>query len=366
MKTTKIAPIIFALLFGLLFTSTAHADGLALLEDYNNKFYIFNQGTFEQIEHSKVKQYYVGEDFCVYIDYLGYMKVFYDGKWTTLSGSVETFQATEKLISWKIANYLYVWHKGFKKEISRDAKLVKMNGDIIYFEDEFDNALKIYYKEQIYTFAENHYSLRTKALSVGRKSLGVLDGDDQLFVFDRGKMQVQKFMNNNVLFSAGSGGVVVKNIDNGELQLITGLDVITIDYYPPEYFKTEYTWIVWQEQSGNMNYYENGQKNMLTYQRPDLLEFSPESILFENGKRLYLHTRYNETQVCEYIPNVYAFYNELFIYHNREQQTIVVDNGKSTTISSLPGAQFTLYYDTAVITEGRKQSVYYNGKVYKL
>ncbi|MFO7864552.1 MAG: hypothetical protein R6U85_11165 [Salinivirgaceae bacterium] len=364
MKTTKF--LILALFLGYIFPQSAQADGLALIEDYQKKLFFFNHGTFEQIEHSQVKQYHVGEDFCVYINYLGNMKVFYNDQWTTISGSVETFQATEQLITWEIANYLYVWHNGHKKEISRDAKLVKMNGDIIFFEDDFDNALKIYYKEQVYVFAENHYSLRTRALSVGRKSLGVLDGDDQLFVFDRGKMQMQKFMSNNVLFSAGSSGVVVKNTDTGELQLITGLDVITIDYFPPDYFKAEYDWIVWQEQSGNYNYYANEEKNMLTYQRPKLLEFSPESILFENGGRLYLHSTQSELQVCEYIPNVYAFYNQLFIYHNRQQQIMVVDNGETSTISSLPGAQFTLYFDTAVITEGRKQRVYYNGKVYKL
>lgn len=359
-KTTLILLLIFQSI------TMVFADGLALVHDDEDRLWLFNKGQFEQLEHNKVKQYHIGRNFCAYIDYLGNMKVWYNNELKTISESVNKFEATDDLMYWNIAGFLFVWQDGLKREISREAKFAKAKGQIIFFEDDFENALKIYYNFNVYTFAQNHYSLNTKGLSLGRNSVAVLDGNAQLFVFDRGQMQVKKFTSDQILFSAGGIGVLVKNEDNGELELITGESVETIDYFAPRFFKTEYNWVVWEDQSGNLNFWDGAQKNMLTYHKPSVLKFSPESLLYDNSKQLYLYSARGNNLVCHYIPESYSFYNDIFVFRNPQQQIELNHAGETRTLSSIPGTFSKLYYDVIVLSEGRKRMVYYNSKIYRL
>ncbi len=342
------------------------AGGLALVQDYENKLFIFDKGQFKQLEHNKPQQTHVGKDFAVYIDYMNNLKIWHNGQLETIDKTMDEFRATEELIIWKIANYLYVWHDGVKKEISRDARLVKVKGGLIFFEDEYDNALKIYYKHKVYHFAENHYSLQTKALDIGRGSVAVQDGQDQLFVFVKGQMQVKKYTEDQILFSAGSNGVLVLNNDTDELELVKGSDVEVLDYFPARWFRTNYQWQVWVDQTGNFNLWENGQKMMLTYQKPAIIEFSPDNFLYENGRRLYSRNNEREYMVCDHIPQTYSFYNDLFVFYNRQQHVEVATKGDFRVISSMPDVHFELFFDTIVLEEGRRRKVFYNGQLYNL
>lgn len=357
---------IFLFLFAIVFTNLLVAGGLSLIEDNQNRLFIFDKGQFQQLEHNKATKMYVGRYFAVYVDYLGNLKVYQNGKITRISQSVTDFIATEELITWKTANYLYVWQDGIKKEISRDARLVKPKGSLIYFEDEFDNALKIYYNHQVYLFAQNHYSLRTSALAIGRGAVAVLDGDDQLFAFVNGEMQVQKFINERIYFSAGGNGILVKNIDNGELQLITGTDVETLEYFAPKWFRSAFGWKVWVDNAGNFNVYNDGNKQMLAYQKPALIDFSPQGMLYENGGQLYIYSGGNEQFICDHVPQNYAFYNNLFVYHTRQSQVEIVYNGSPQIVSAMPGVKFELNFDVVNLYEGQQRKVFYQGELYNL
>ncbi|HKK58534.1 MAG TPA: hypothetical protein VJ937_03595 [Salinivirga sp.] len=357
----------YIIVLSLIFLSlVAKPEGLALIEDDQNRLFIFDKGNFNQVEHNKVLQKHIGSDFVAYIDYMNDLKVYYNGKLTEVAESINSFVASEDLIAWKISNYLYVWQDGITKQISRDVRMMKTKGEILFFEDDFDNALKIYYKHKVYLFAQNHYSLQTKALDIGRESLAVLDGDDQLFVFSKGDMHVQKFTQQRILFSAGGDGILVKNFDTGALEFISGEDIQTLEYFPPTWFKTRYNWQVWIDQSGNFNYWDGTGKELLTYQKPRLIEYSPEALLYENGNQLYAMHNGTETYVCDYIPEVYQFYNNYFVFYNRQRQVELVENGNSKVISTMPEVSFDLYFDVIVLREGRKRRVYYNGKIYTL
>ncbi len=357
---------ITAAIFFTAFTITSFAGGLALVEDYENKLFIFDKGQFTQLEHNKAQQIHVGRHFAAYIDYMNNLKVWHNGQLKTIDRSMEQFNATEELITWKIANYLYVWDDGIKKEISRDARLVKVNGGLIFFEDEYDNALKIYYNHKVYYFAENHYSLKARALDIGRGSVAVQDGSNQLFIFVKGDMQVKKYTEDQLLFSAGNNGVIVLNNDTDELELVKGDDVEVMDYFPARWFKSDYQWHVWVDQTGNFYLWENGQKELLTYQKPAVIEFSPENFLYENGYRLYSRSLEQEFMVCDHIPENYSFYNNLFVFYNRQNNVELVDNGNYKVISNMPGVQFELFFDTVVLKEGQKRKVYYKGDIYNL
>jgi hypothetical protein len=342
------------------------AEGLALIEDDQNRLFIFDKGQFTQLEHNKTTKWYVGKNYAVYIDYLNNLKVYHNGKVKEISQSVTDFKATEDLITWTIANYLYVWQDGIKKEISRDARMVRARGSIIYFEDEYDNALKIYYNHQVYLFAQNHYSLQTSALSVGRGAVAVKDGDDQLFVFVKGEMQVKKFANERIYFSAGGNGVLVRNVDAGDLQLLSGTDSETLEYFAPKWFKCAYGWKVWVDNTGNFNVYEDGNKITLTYQKPLLVDYSPEGLLYENGGQLYIYHNGSDKFVCEHVPENYAFYNDLFVYHTRQAQVEVLYQGTPKIVSSIPKVRFELYYDVVSLYEGKQRKVFYKGELYIL
>lgn len=344
----------------------AKSEGIALLEDDQERLFVFDKGEFRQLEHNKVQMQYVGENFAAYIDYMNDLKVYHNGRVTKVAESIDSFQGSEKLIAWKIAGYLFVWQDGAKNQISRDVRMMKMIGGLIFFEDDYDNALKIYYQHQVYLFAQNHYSLQTKALDIGRGSVAVLDGDDQLFVFSKGTMHVRKFTQQRILFSAGGDGILVKNYDTGALELISGEAIQTIEYFPPKWFKTQYKWKVWLDQSGNFNYWNDGQKELLTYQKPKILQFSPETMLFEDGDQLYSLHDGEDIFVCDYIPSSFEFYNDIFVYYNRQRQIELVRQGESRIISTMPEVSFQLYFDVVVMKEGRKRRVYYNGEIYTL
>lgn len=358
--------LIFGLVLFLLSGNMLFADGLGLITDEENNFWMFHDGNFTRLEHNLVKQHYVGHNYFAYIDYLGNMKVWHNNQLQTISVSVNEFKATEHFIYWSVAGFLFVWHDGVKTEISRETTFAKAKGNILFFEDAFENALRIYYNHQVFTFARNFYSIRTQALSVGRSSVAVLDGGEQLFVFDRGEMQVKSYSTDKILFSAGGSGVLVKNEDSKYLELIVGQNVEVLDYFEPRFFKTDYNWLVWEEQSGNVNYWDGYQKQLITYQRPSVLEFSPNSLLYENGGQLYLFTQQADRRVCEYIPKAYSFYNDLFVFANPQQQIEINDDGNVSILSSIPGTSFKQYFDVIVISEGRRRSVYYQGKIYRL
>jgi hypothetical protein len=349
-----------------LFSISLFADGISLIEDNQNRLFVFDKGHFTQLEHNKVTKMHVGHNFAVYVDYLGNLKVYHNGKVKRISESVEDFTATEELITWKIANYLYVWQDGIKKEISRDARMVRAKGSIIYFEDEFDNALKIYYNHQVYLFAQNHYSLQTTMLAVGRGAVAVKDGDDQLFVFVKGEMQIKKFANERIYFSAGGNGVLVKNVDYGELTLLFGSDSETLEYFAPKWFKSVYGWQVWVDNSGNFNVYVDGNKQLLAYQKPQLIDYSPNGLLYENGGQLYVYYDGREQFVCEHVPANYAFFDNLFVYHTRQNQVEVVYNGSPKIVSAMPGTAFHLNFDVVSLYEGQHRKVFYKGEVYNL
>lgn len=350
----------------LIISKVLLADGLALIEDNQNRLFIFDHGQFKQLEHNKATKMFTGRNYAVYIDYLGDLKVYFNGRVKSISQSVENFKATEKLLCWTTANYLYVWQDGIKKEISRDAPMVRAKGSIIYFEDAYDNALKIYYKHKVYLFARNFYSLQTKALTVGSGTVAVKDGDDQLFVFVKGEMQVQKFANDRIYFSAGGDGVLVKNEDNGNFQLLTGTDSETLEYFAPKWFKSVYGWNVWVDNAGNFNVYEDGGKQMLAYQKPVLIDYSPLGLLYENSGQLYIYHDGKDQFVCEHVPENYAFYNNLFVYHTRQNQVQVVYDGNSQIVSSMPGVVFNLYYDVVTLSEGLQRKVFWKGEIYHL
>ncbi len=216
-----------AFIFSFLFSSSFAQDGLGYYYDYNNHFYVFDKGNNIQLESNHVDSIRAGIDYLAYIDYRGYLRVYYKGETQTieedlpsvmiatpyalvykmaqrlmvfehgekkqLARAVYQFDAQENLVTWVDLSsiYIYAYENGqiniIEKSVSANVIKSGLTGINIYAYSDVSNNFKIYYAGQVYETGSTNIT----DYQCGKNIVAYIDGFNNTFnVFYNNKSRV--------------------------------------------------------------------------------------------------------------------------------------------------------------------------------
>lgn len=354
------------ILFYILLSISSYSQGLALLEDYQNRLYLFNNGVFTQLEYSKTKQKFIGKNFIAYVDYLDNLKIWYKQKLLTINMGLSNIKSTENILTWTNQGKLYVWDNGNIQILGNNVKRIFTKGEIVCYIDNYDNTIKVYYKKHIYNLITNNYIIQANALSIGRGTVTLFEADNNLITFIKGKVKVEKMVDENTLFLSGQNGILINNTFENTLKYYTSDGNFELCRNNVTWFDIKYNWILWIDESESVYVLVNYKKTLLSNTRPTFINISPKSIIFEEYNQLNIMYNNKINQVAYYMPQEIKHYNDKVVFRNNIGQIEYYENGKNKVISSAPNSKFQMYYDVIVISEGTRRFVYYKNTKYEL
>src|SRR6188768_2796720 len=112
--------ILFLVNLILFIPTFLNAQGIAAYNDYRDAFIVFDKGTFQQLDHLKVRSFKPGGNTLAYVDNSGEFQIYYNGKKYHQLYSTDMFSYfnTNYLVAYKVAQVLYVFEKGKSQVVS--------------------------------------------------------------------------------------------------------------------------------------------------------------------------------------------------------------------------------------------------------
>src|SRR5690349_1543797 len=113
--TKNISSLIVIAVFMIVSLIPVHSmsQGIAAYNDYRDAFIVFDRGTFQQLDHLKVRSFKPGGNTLAYVDNSGEFQIYYNGKKYHQLYSTDMFSYfnTNYLVAYKVAQVLYVFEK---------------------------------------------------------------------------------------------------------------------------------------------------------------------------------------------------------------------------------------------------------------
>src|SRR6187431_2908703 len=122
--------------------------GIAAYNDYRDAFIVFDRGTFQQLDHLKVRSFKPGGNSLAYVDNSGEFQIYYNGKKYHQLYSTDMFSYfnTNNLVAYKVSQVLYVFEKGKSQIVSYYCNDYFVGDSILAYYDETSYNLGVYYR----------------------------------------------------------------------------------------------------------------------------------------------------------------------------------------------------------------------------
>lgn len=133
---------------------TAMSQSLGAFTDYDKHFYVFDDGTFRQLEFQEVRSFAVGSGCVAYINNGGYLKAYANHLQYDVSPSVSNYTITDNLFTFQVGSQLYVFENGNRRLLTGFVGRFMVGDSIVAFIDTNKHYLSIYIDGQVHEIAD--------------------------------------------------------------------------------------------------------------------------------------------------------------------------------------------------------------------
>ncbi|MBW7869014.1 MAG: hypothetical protein H3C31_11875 [Brumimicrobium sp.] len=348
----------------IVFSSFSWGQSVFPFSDNLQYFKSFHEGMSIQLDYLPPIDYKYSENIIAYIDNKSDLFVF-DGKSKQkLSGFVNDYAIGRNIVAWNAGPILAVWDQGTKKSLTNFARKYVVTDSLVVFDDERDNAIRVYYNGGIYDL---YYSIGRPVFPqyIGSNTVSFVGNGDINYVFIAGKIIEVGSMNANTKFSAGGNLLVFNDSFNQTFSVAFKSEVMDVEKMPAIDYKAGYDMFVYTDINYNLKGYIDGEIVELSSNASFYEVFRNMVVWGENGS-FFTYKNGRRYEIANYIPEEFKLRDGIVAFRNLNRGISVFHNETVELVSNLIDAPFEVNGNTVQVRVTRGNYQYFkNGYRYE-
>ena len=363
MKQTCLSLFVF-----LFFSINSFSQQLAAFNDNLNKFWVFDGGSFQQLEYLEIQDYQVGGYLVAYIDNGSNLKVYRNGEVKTLlTGSPIKYTATDYLLGYSLYEQLNVYDNEKKIVLSTECDGYEIRDSLIGWHNRIKQTLQVYYDGHIYTIEDGLIYNPLDSYKMGDNTIVYVHAStQQLKLFYQGEIIILDDYAENVIYEAGRD--IVAFIDRSDLSFKVFFkgETMELETFEPRSFKVGDEMLAWVDNLGHLKIFQNGEVKTVSNYEPEFYDLVDNVLIFEE-QGFFKTVCNNEIYIVErYIPQPYRVDWNTIAYLDENRFVKVFQNCESKVVSYERVNELTLIRDLVIFSEGiNKIKIYFLGQIFE-
>lgn len=356
------------LLFTVLIANSSPAQQLAAFNDNLNRFWVFDGGTFQQLEYLEISDYQIGGFMVAYIDGGSSLKVYRNGEVETLvTGSPIKYEATDYLLGYSLYEQLNVYDNGKSRVLSTECDAYEIRDSLIGWHNRIRQTIQIYYNGQVYTIEDGLIYNPLENYKMGDNTVVyVQSSSEQLKLFYQGEIIILDDYVENIEYEAGRDIVAFIDKPDQSFQLFYKGEILELENFEPRSFKVGDEVLAYVDNLGHLKFFKDGEVQTVSNFDPEFYDVVDNVLIFE--EQGFFKTVCNgEIYIVErYIPQPYMIEWNTIAYLDENRFVKVFQNCESKVVSYERVYELNLYRDLVIFSEGiNKIKIYFLGQIFE-
>lgn len=355
------------ILFFVSFFSV-QAQHLAAFNDNLNKFWVFEAGMFNKLEHIEIEDYQVGGILVAYIDRGSNLKIYRNGEVETLTqGAPIIYEATDYLLGYSIYEQLNVYDNGNNQVLSTQCDGYIIQDSIIVWRNRVDQTINIYYDGNVILLEDGLIYSPIEELRAGDNILAYIQNSTQEFkVFYLGETHVLDQSATQMIYKAGRDIVAYVNVFDQEFNVFYKGEEIKLEDFQPKSFQVGDDRLAYVDNMNRLKYFEKGNIITLSTYEPKFYEVTDNVVVFEEQGFFKTYCNGQIYIVERFIPQPYKIDFNSIAYLDQSRFLKFYNGCESITINYEKTREISVIRDLVIFVQGvNKPKVYFNGQIYE-
>ena len=354
----------YLIFLATLYCGVVFSQGVAVYTGPDEQFYVFDSGSFTRLEYQPVQSYKIGYDQLVYLDNMGRLKWYKEGKSVIVEDyALTNFFVTDYLIAYLLGDQLIVLDEGKRKTLKYNKGLFMVGDSLISFYDSQSNYLKAYYNKTIYEIEDGMGGMPFKSMLSGDNTMAYIDRNDYFKMFYRGAIYDLTY--NVSSYRVGKNIIAYIEGSSSEFKIEYKAEHFEIDLLPPKSYKVADNLVAFVDNSDNFKVFYDGEIFELSSFAPDFYKCSENMLVYAEDEQFKVFYNGQVFDLDNYTPQKYYLGQNTIAYIGQQNQLEVFFKGKEITASSEPLSKLEVFSHAIAITKHpHAVSVFYNGREY--
>lgn len=324
----------------------------------------FQDGKAVQVEYLKPNDIKYSEKLIAYIDNKNDFFIWDGTKKEKLASLVNSYQIGYNICAWNTGPIVSVWDNGKKQTLTRFGRNYVVSDSLVVFEDLRDNAIRVYYNDSIYDL---FYSVHRPMFptSVGSNTVAFIGNGDIHYSFMSGKIVEIGVLNGRVDYATGANKTAFNDPFHQSFAVAHYNEIVDVERIMVSDYKAGWDLIAYRDINENLKCYINDQIIDLSNYGASSYEVFRNMVVWNEAGLLFAFDGENKYEVANYIPEEYKIRDGIVAFRNLTGGVSVLDNGVVKIISNLQNAPFEVNGNTVKVQVNRGNYLFYkNGKTW--
>ncbi|MEO0312245.1 MAG: hypothetical protein RIQ89_1902 [Bacteroidota bacterium] len=350
---------ILLLSFVLSIAIHSNGQGIAAYNDYRQRFHIFYQGIYQQIEHMPVLSYQQSGDAIAYVDNTNQFKIWHGGKVIDPKIFAQNFkyEAGRHMIAFSLGRILWSFENGMVNKLSNFAPNYFMGDSVLaYYDETMYSLMAIYHNEKIELDAQLVNA--PQSVKAGINTLAWVNGANFFKVFWSGQVHE---LENMLPESFAAGGDLVAYVDGyqSNFKMFYEGKVGILETFRPLSYKVGNRIAAYVNQQDELKIFQNGATSRLLSFAPDYYEVVGNMIIYANLNQWHVYYKGEDYLLEEFMPSKVVKGFDGLAWLDNKGWLKYFDHGKIYTVSYEQVKNFVINGDVLKYEIGNNTNHFY-------
>lgn len=330
---------------------------------------VFQNGAFQDIEPRKPRAVFQGGDKLAYLTDAGDLKLFRDGKVSTLQNGepVEVF-TSKHLLAWKTGPALRIPAEGGATTLCRSVGRFTVSDSIIAFHDQMQQTLSAFWNGRVIPIADVLMTSEDVVWKSGSNTLLLYDlGHRQVLLFYRGRTTV--LCNGTDPSRSAAGGDMVAYMDEYDdaFHVFSLGQVYDVEPFAPASFQVGSGLVAYVTNTGTFRCFQGGRVWDISGYAPDEYWVKDSVVVFRERNDFKVFSNGVVETLERTMPAKWAAVGAMVAWLDVNGALQLFHAGQRTTVSKEAGLGHFDLYPGVVAFRSRSgaSKVWWNGKLYE-
>jgi len=327
--------------------------------DYNGYFQTFYKGNVRMLEMQRITSFDAGDNIVPYIDNRGNFKIYNGQNVDQISIQEVNYKHSDCLVAWKIGSGIFSYDNGVKKLLTLFGGDFIVKDSLIVFQDTRFKTVNVLCKGEIIQLMQQTGDMSMPEC-IGENIVAFKDNGQIYRVFWNGKLFEVGGTELGITFQAGTDILCFNDAINKTFAVFDKGTFLDIEGMYVKNYKAGRGFIVYEDLTGNLWKYQNGQKTTITNFNSGIWEVKDDVILWNENNLFFTYFNHEKIGVCNYKPDDYKLKNNVIAFRNAQGGVSVNINGKNTILTNQKDALYTIYNSNVLVELFNKSFLYFS------
>lgn len=349
----------------LLLVAPVLTQNIAGFSDYQDFFYVFDDGKIRQLEYQPVLNFEVGDKCLGYTTNGGHFKVYYNHIDYDLGALLKSYKVTDNLVTYKISDQLYVFEDGKKNLLSKHVGSYAAGDSLVAFFDTEKYYFQVYYNGEIIPLEDGILYENMSYYNVGSNIMCYVDVYKNFKVFYGGETYELE-QSPRIMAKVGRNVLAYIDPDTGFLKVFYNGETFEQETFKPKTFQVGYEKVAYVSDMGDFKIFDNGETYTISAYEPTYYELKDDMLIYHQEEQLFAYYKGAQFQIENYIPVSYKVNDNAIAYLDQNGNLKLFHNGSISTLSYEKINSYYVHRNVVIYNEGMNTTkIYYKGKTFK-